>query len=327
MMNKNEINQPLISVLVPCYNVERYLRKCVDSILNQTYKNLEIWLVDDGSPDSCGQFCDEYAKIDDRIKVIHKENGGISDARNVAVDHATGEWITFVDSDDYVSVEYVETLYNLVQKYDCEVSVACFRNFYEGLDPQVPSFVCEDEKMTPMYAVEQMFYQEKFDTAPWGKLYHRRLFEKGIRYPKGLVFEDFHTTFLLLLESNGVAFTSKVIYFYLLRASSIEGAYSPKKMENGLAVSAFMDSQYDLLKPIEKAYRCRKFSFFCHLVIPAPKNAAGRDVMIDFIKKNRWKVLIDRRARKKARYAALFSYLGFDFIKFVFSIISNRRSY
>jgi len=191
----------------------------------------------------------------------------------------------------------------------------------------VPGFVCKDEKMTPMYAVEQMFYQEKFDNPAWAKLYHRRLFEKGIRYPKGLLYEDLPTTYLLMLESKGVAFTNKVIYFYLLRASSIEGTYSPKKIESGLAVTAFMDSHYDLLKPIEKAYRCRKFSFFCHLVIPAPKNAAGRDVMIDFIKKNRWKVLIDRRARKKARFAALFSYCGFDFVKFVFSIISNRRSY
>ena len=326
-MNINEINLPLISVIVPCYNVENYLKKCVDSILNQTYKNLEIWLVDDGSPDNCGQICDEYSKIDDRIKVIHKENGGLSDARNVAIDQATGEWITFIDSDDYVSVEYVETLYNLVEKYDCEVSVACFSTFCEGQEPQVASCVYEDEKMEPLYAVEQMFYQNKFDTSAWAKLYHRRLFEKGIRYPKGLLYEDLPTTYLLMLESKGVAFTNKVLYYYLLRASSIEGAYSPKKIESGLAVTALMDSHYDLLKPLEKAYRCRKLCLFYHLIIPTPKKAAGRDVMADFIKKNRWKVLIDRRARKKARFAALFSYCGFDFVKFVFSIISNRRSY
>ena len=132
MMNGTEIKRPLISVIVPCYNVERYLKKCVDSILNQTYKNLEIWLVDDGSPDNCGKICDELLKKDDRIKVIHKENGGLSDARNVAIDQATGEWITFVDSDDYVAVDYVETLYNLVENMTVKYLWQCLVLFMKG---------------------------------------------------------------------------------------------------------------------------------------------------------------------------------------------------
>lgn len=324
MMNRTEIKQPLISVIVPCYNVENYLKKCVDSILNQTYKNLEIWLVDDGSPDNCGQICDEYSKIDDRIKVIHKENGGLSDARNVAIDQATGEWITFVDSDDYVTDDYVETLYNLVEKYDCEVSVAWFRTFYEGQEPKEPSQVCLEEKMKPLFAVEQMFYQEKFDTSAWAKLYHRNLFEKGIRYPKGLLYEDLPTTYLLMLESKGVAFTNKVVYYYLLRSSSIEGAYCPKKIKSGLAVTALMDSHCDILKPLAKAYRCRKLSLFYHLLIPTPKGAEGWDVMIDYIKQNRRKVLLDCRARKKARMAAFLSYFGFNIVKLVFSFVNKR---
>lgn len=109
--------EPLISIIIPIYNVEKYLRRCVDSILCQSYHNLEIWLVDDGSPDGCPAICDEYAGKDKRVKVIHKKNGGLSDARNVAIDVATGEYICFVDSDDYVASTYVETLYALIDKY------------------------------------------------------------------------------------------------------------------------------------------------------------------------------------------------------------------
>lgn len=107
--------QPLISVIVPCYNVEEYLPKCIESILNQTYRNLEILLVDDGSPDNCGRICDEYAAKDSRIRIIHKKNGGLSDARNAALDVMTGEYVTFIDSDDYVSDDYVEYLYPLAE--------------------------------------------------------------------------------------------------------------------------------------------------------------------------------------------------------------------
>ena len=115
--------QPLISIIVPIYNVEKYLRRCVDSILCQSYHNLEVWLVDDGSPDGCPAICDEYAGKDKRVKVIHKKNGGLSDARNVAIDVATGEYICFVDSDDYVASTYVETLYALIDKYQTKVSI------------------------------------------------------------------------------------------------------------------------------------------------------------------------------------------------------------
>ncbi|MBO5050061.1 MAG: glycosyltransferase family 2 protein, partial [Oscillospiraceae bacterium] len=107
------MTQPLISVIVPCYNVEEYLPRCVESVLNQTYRNLEILLVDDGSPDRCGEICDGYAAVDSRVKVIHKENGGLSDARNVALNVMKGEYVTFVDSDDYVAADYVEYLYKL----------------------------------------------------------------------------------------------------------------------------------------------------------------------------------------------------------------------
>ena len=137
--------KPLISIIVPVYNVEAYLAKCVDSILAQTYTNLEIILVNDGSSDGCGRICDEYAKQDKRIKVIHKQNGGLSDARNVAIDVATGEFITFIDSDDYVTDDYIMTLYSLIEKYECKVSIALYNTFVEGSKPKVVNRVYRED--------------------------------------------------------------------------------------------------------------------------------------------------------------------------------------
>ena len=202
---------PLVSVIVPCYQVEKYLPTCIDSILRQTYSRLEILLVDDGSPDRCGEICDAYALKDDRIKVIHKQNGGLSDARNVAIDQAKGEWITFIDSDDFVADSYVETLYGLAMEYGSDCSVCRFMSIKEGDVVDSHRVTPSKEVFSPLKAVELMFYQEKFDNNAHSKLYHRRLFESGIRYPKGLVFEDLATTYRLLLNSHSVAYTDAQI--------------------------------------------------------------------------------------------------------------------
>ena len=318
------MEQTIISVIVPCYNVEKYLPKCIDSILRQTYQNLEIWLVDDGSSDRCGVICDEYSAKDKRINVIHKGNGGLSDARNVAIDKATGEWLTFVDGDDYIAENYVEELYSLVKRYDCQVGIVMPCLFKENTIPVPSSSIIVEEKMEPTYAVEQMFYQEKFDTSAWAKLYHRRLFEKGIRYPKGLLFEDLPTTYLLLFNSSGVAFMNKQLYYYQLRSSSIEGSYSPKKIQSALALTNMMDANVEILKPVEKPFRCRKLSLYFHVILSMPVNEKNVDVLWAYIKKNRWRVICDSNARKKCRIAALVSYFGIGMTKFLFTFVNNR---
>ena len=238
-------NNPLISIIVPCYNVEQYLPKCIDSILCQTYRNLEVWLVDDGSPDRCGEICDEYAKKDSRVKVIHKENGGLSDARNAALDVFQGEWVTCVDSDDFITPDYIETLYGLCVKYNCKMSVADWYIFPMGTNPVMPKRTVHEYKFGKDEALTAMFNQRHFDVSACIKLYHRSLFE-GVRYPKGMLFEDLQTTFKLMLKcDSGVAYSNKMIYYYMFRPNSIEGEkFSEKKMDSAINVFNVMRS-YD----------------------------------------------------------------------------------
>ena len=307
------MNNPLISIIVPCYKVEQYLPKCVDSILNQAYSNLEIFLVDDGSPDKSGEICDEYAKQDKRIKVIHKENGGLSDARNVALDVATGEYIVFVDSDDYCALDYVETLYRLVSENDAQLGVTWHMCFDEGTEPMADT---HDGKTLNVFTAEQalqsMFYQKEFDTAAWAKIYHRSLFE-GIRYPKGWLFEDLPTTYRLMAKCKRVAFTNYMSYYYLIRKNSIEGApFKPAKYESCMKiVNQLKQDRAQMPLKIQKAMDCRIVSLLFHILLDVPKaQKKKRDTLLSEIKQLRWGVLFDTKARKKARVACALTFFG-----------------
>lgn len=311
----------LISVVVPIYNVEKYLSRCVDSICAQTYTNLEIILVDDGSPDNCGKMCDEYAAKDSRIKVIHKENGGLSDARNVAIDVAQGEYLTFVDSDDYVSADYVEVLWNAMRKYDAEMSVCvpnCFYEYKES-DSTINSNYSVEKVFDAKEALITMFYQRDFDTSAWGKLYHRALFE-NIRYPKGILYEDLPTTYRLIQCCKKVAYVNKPNYYYFIRGNSIEG--SPFKMikyESYMKVILQLESEFSQMDlSVQKALSCRIVSFAFHILLDVPKdNWDIRHSILQTIKKYRSTVLWDMQARRKTRVACLLSYCGMFLLDFL----------
>lgn len=320
------INTPLISVIVPCYKVEQYLSKCIDSILRQTYCNLEIWLVDDGSPDRCGQICDEYAAIDNRIKVIHKTNGGLSDARNVAIDLATGEWITFVDSDDYVTEDYVETLYSLVAKYHCMMAVADWQILPLGSNVAIENKKTVEIFFSSRGALEDMFNQRHFDTSACAKLYHRDLF-RDIRYPKGMLFEDLLTTFKLMLRcENGIAYSNRKIYYYMFRPSSIEGSsFSEKKMDSAIEVFNVMKSYEIELADVSRALKSKLSAFSFHLLLKMPNDYDKGAILMEYIKKVRWTVVCNYKARMKTRLGCLCSYFGFRITKLLFIIVDRRK--
>lgn len=303
---------PLISVIVPCYNVELYLDKCVQSIVDQSYQNLEIFLVDDGATDSTPKLCDEWSLKDDRIKVIHKSNGGLSDARNVAIDVANGEYLVFIDSDDYVSIDYVESLYNLLVKSNADISVCSYMPFYEGTQPENKKVEEADLLVSSDKAIELMFYQKNFDNTAWGKLYKRYLFE-NIRYPYGLIYEDLALTYKLFAKSQKIAFTSAKNYFYLIRSNSLDGgSITPRRYESALTIlKQLYDDKNEFSKEVKRAFECRILSFAFHILLQLQNNEKEKqEKLLEYVKKYRMSVFFNSHARLKSRVASLLSYGG-----------------
>ena len=215
----------IISVIVPIYNVEKYLKRCIDSIITQTYKNLEIILVDDGSQDNCGNICDSYSAKDTRIKVIHKVNGGLSDARNAGIDVATGQYIAFVDSDDYVASNMYEILLDTIIKNNADLSICDFCSVSESGDITLkePS-VIEDGTYSGEKLLENKLLTENYWhwVVAWNKLYKKSIFD-NIRFPVGKLHEDEFLIHKILMRCKIVACVSNKLVYYVQRDSSITG--------------------------------------------------------------------------------------------------------
>lgn len=209
----------LISIIIPVYKVEKYLEKCIQSVINQTYKNIQIILVDDGSPDNCGKICDEYAERDQRIEVIHKSNGGLSDARNKGLEIAKGEYIGFVDSDDYIEADMYEVLYNLLKQYNADVSIC---NFYTVSQEKIAIKNADNgiKEYNRIEILKEILLDNNIQSYAWNKLYKKDLFDE-IKYPVGKKYEDIGTTFYLLEKCNKVVVTGKPEYYYINRQDSI----------------------------------------------------------------------------------------------------------
>ncbi len=218
-----------LSIIVPIYKVEDYIYKCVDSILAQTFTDFELILVDDGSPDNCPKICDEYALKDERVKVIHKENGGLSDARNAGIEIARGEYLAFVDSDDFLSLDMYEKLIALADSNSADVVVCDYVLAYVNKEPifedSTDLFVMGREE-----ALTQMICNRLFSVNAWNKIYKRELFEVE-RYPKGMLYEDLALTYRLIDKSEKIVYTPAKKYAYLQRGTSIMGqtGYKMKK--------------------------------------------------------------------------------------------------
>lgn len=228
---------PLVSVVVPVYKVEPYLTKCVTSLVNQTYRNLEILLVDDGSPDRCPELCDAWAENDSRIRVIHKKNGGLSEARNYGIEQASGMYISFVDSDDYVEENYIEVCYRTLIEQNADVSICDIqwvdetgKNLPRATPKVLQKGVCTGEEMLHYYFA---FNGVRPILVPaWGKLYKTELFNT-IRFCTGRLYEDEYMYFPLYSRVGKVAFAEGCFYHYVQRHGSImNSAVTPKKVED-----------------------------------------------------------------------------------------------
>lgn len=212
----------LVSVIVPIYNVEQYLERCIKSIQNQTYRNLEIILVDDGSPDNCGEICDRYATEDERIKVVHKNNGGLSSARNAGIAVAQGEYYLFIDSDDCIAVNMVERMYSVCKYNDTDITICGYQRFSEDEEISLID-TSKKEKLTILdkdEAMSRIYSRGVKYVVAWNKMYRKTLFD-DVSYKEGKLNEDEFTTYKLYGNSNKIAEIDDVLYFYFYNGNSI----------------------------------------------------------------------------------------------------------
>ncbi|MFD2306498.1 glycosyltransferase family 2 protein [Enterococcus termitis] len=217
---------PEISIIVPVYNVEKYLDKCVQSILNQTFKDFELILVDDGSPDNSGVMCDQYAEQDARVSVIHQENGGLSAARNAGIEKAKGRYLGFVDSDDYIAEDMYELLYTNLKREDADLATVGFLDIYAGKEP-----VIKEKKyiVTDMIGAAKITFEGKLSTiSATNKLYKKEIFDY-VRYPVGMITEDAAVILDVLEQTKKVVIDTSQKYCYYHRENSISSNHFTRK--------------------------------------------------------------------------------------------------
>ncbi len=233
-----EYKMSTLSVIVPIYKVEKYLNRCISSILSQDFSDFELILVDDGSPDKCGIICDEYALRDSRIKVIHKKNGGLSSARNAGIDIARGKYITFIDSDDYIHPNMFLAMISKMVEFDSDVSISSFIRTTK--DDEFKELKNEYFPISSKDSIKAMCQNISFITA-WGKIYKTELFE-NIRYPDGKYHEDEFTTYKLFYKSQKIIYTNDKLYcYYINEGSIIQGHFSEKHLDSLDAFSERID--------------------------------------------------------------------------------------
>lgn len=294
----------LVSIVVPIYKVEKYLARCVNSLTSQTYKNIEIILVDDGSPDNCPKMCDEYAKNDKRIKVIHKKNGGLSDARNVGLGLSRGEYIAFVDSDDYVSTNFIEVLLDTCYKNGADISCCNFYRVSNGRDTTAQKHM-SSKNFTNVEAIRDIFLANSLcEIMTWNKLYRTSLFkDNDIKFPVGKVHEDNFTTYKLLYYANKIIFVNQPLYYYLQRDDSIMGQTFNK---NRLAVldmfseaeAFFKYHKLDLHQELQSSQLLAILALYNDFLLNDTHDKATRYILNSELKKLRpviWNSLISKK--------------------------------
>lgn len=307
--------EDLISIIVPVFNVELYIERCLKSIVNQTYCNLEIILIDDGSVDASGGLCDLYAKKDTRIKVIHTKNSGLSAARNLGIRNATGKYLTFIDSDDYVSDKYVEHLWMTLKEFNADISISREMKVYDESESIKP--VLFSKENTKIYnsqtALSDMLYRKNIPVYAWAKLYKKELFE-NIEFPSGEIFEDLSTVYLLFDAAQLIVYNPVRDYYYVQRSNSIiNSSFNPNKMiqiEIMHRIFCFVKRNYpDIIGAVTS--KCFIISLNLYRNIPWNKeNRKYRKIVKKEIEKYRWIVLKNKEEKLLTRVIAFCSIIN-----------------
>ena len=334
------MNEELISIMGPVYNVEEYLKECIDSIINQTYKRIEIILVDDGSTDKSGKICDDYAKIDKRIKVVHKENGGLSDARNVGISVSSGKYIAFVDSDDWVEKTMYKKMYSLCKKYDADICVCGY--FREYKDETISKCSSKGVVYKKEDALRELIKGVTIQDHAWTKLYKKSLWEH-IEYPVGKVYEDIRTTYRVFQEAGIVCLLSERMYHYRQRKGSIardgftnkkiEWLEAIKEMDHDIKENSveYNDILYKRVKEVECSL-LREYFLYSTSKQYKEKYSLAKNLYMD-IRKNRNIFLKDKNAMKSFKLISILSCFPMKFTagimrcKFIKKYIEKKYVY
>lgn len=319
----HEQKEPLVSVIIPVYNVEDYLERCVESVIKQRYSNLEILLVDDGSTDNSGKLCDKLAENDNRIRVIHKANGGLSDARNVALNVMQGEWVTFVDSDDWVSKEYVDCMLSMALKNKAQIAVALYTNVTGMDDIKINQREEKTKTFNNKEGIKALLYQKYFTTSAPCKMYNATLWDK-IRFPKGRLYEDVNTIYNIFKSAEKTIFKNEIIYFYFQRQDSIvRKSFSIQKMD-------YVKNSREILEDIKKIYPELKNGAISRLVwaqihvLVQMDNfkiySEEYDELWSDIKRFRLRLLFNSQVRMQNKLVLILSFAGTKMLKKIYNM-------
>ena len=300
----------LISVIVPVFNTEIYLAPCLDSILNQSYRNLEVIVIDDGSGDYSLQIAQSYSQKDDRVHVYPYSNEGLSVARNRGLEVATGDYIIFVDSDDLLLENAIEILYNFIKKTDADLVEGEYirgKVFHNIL----PKKKIESITFTPEQAMADTLYQKKLIPSAWGKLYKKNLFN-DLYFEKGILYEDLNIFYKVLERCKKIIWIDFPVYFYRVTEGSILNSWNPKRLDVLKVtekIESYMEEKYPDLLPAAKDRRLSaNFNMFALCSIHRDHENATK--CWDYIKKNRFNSFLDPKVRKKNKAGIILSYFG-----------------
>lgn len=313
----------LITIIVPVYNVEKYLNRCVKSLCDQSYRNIQIILIDDGSTDRSYDICKKWQGMDKRIFVFHEENKGQGSARNLGLKHAKGEYIVFVDSDDFVAPDYVKTLYKLLISYSADI-VCCNCDQYDESNKYYGKYWNGKgiKKLTGHEAIISMWYQGIINIGPWGKLYKAKLW-KNIRFAEKFG-EDYATMHYIYEQALTVIYTYIPLYHYTIRKDSDIHSFNPKEFQMLETVQDTIDYAHNDVDLYKAAlHKGLMVNFHILFQMPNYKYNNKRKKIKHFIKKYRSVVLGDKKIRRKTRIAIILSFLGLGMEKEFLKIIKK----
>ena len=317
--------KPLISVIVPVYNVEEYVERCIRSILEQSYSNMEIILVDDGSTDNSSKICDLYAKKDNRIVVLHKENGGLSDARNAGIELIKGDYLTFIDSDDWVEKDYLEYLFELIDNNKTDVSICDFN--YVDNEGKLFNSPSNDKKIyvwNQKDAIQQILNGNKIVTSSTGKLYKVYFFkELNLRFPVGRLFEDIPVSYDVLLNAKSVSYGNRALYNYYYRPGSISNmSFSPQRLHSVEHLEKALSKVIAKYPEFSRDCKVAMFRMNFGVVLcfdDKKENEKYRKEVIQNVQGTRTSVLFSKNTSLKWKIKAIVSFFGPRCVKKLFS--------